>query len=276
MSNVTIENPNLPIGVFDSGVGGLSVVREFFRQLPGEEIVYFGDTGRYPYGPRSAERVKILAMENASFLMDFDIKMLVVACNTASSVAIELLAKRLPIPVIGVVRPGSYAAAKTTKTGKIGIIGTNATIASGSYQRVLKALNPNIQSFAKACPLFVSLAEEGWTVGPVARMVAETYLADLRGAEIDTLILGCTHYPLLRSVISDTMGATVTLIDSAESTVFQVGHILEDADGLRTDGKQPEHRFIVSDAPERFKEVGERFLEAPLPDVHKISLEEKR
>ncbi len=271
--DIGLENRNKPIGVFDSGVGGLSVVREFFRQFPSEEIVYFGDTARYPYGTRSPERVRKLAMQNAAFLMDFDVKMLVVACNTASSIALELLEKKMPIPVIGVVKPGSHAAARATRSWKIGIIGTNATIASESYQKILESLNPNIETFPIACPLFVALAEEGWTIGPVARLVAETYLADLRGENIDTLILGCTHYPLLRSVIAETMSEGVTLIDSAESTVKEVGELLDNAGALR-ENEKPEHRFMVSDAPERFRQVGERFLGKQILKVNKVSLED--
>jgi len=273
MSDITFNNPNLPIGIFDSGVGGLSVVREIFQQLPDEEIVYFGDTGRYPYGTRSVELVTKLALENAALLMDFNIKMLVVACNTASSVAMEALSKRIPIPALGVVRPGAYAAARATRNAKIGIIGTNATVNSGSYQKVLKSLSPNIECVARPCPLFVSLAEEGWTIGPVAKMIAETYLADLRVSGIDTLILGCTHYPLLKPVIANTMGEGVTLIDSAEATVAQMSRIMDDAEGLRNDSKKPEHKFLVSDAPDRFKEVGERFLSQKIPDVFKVALD---
>lgn len=268
------ENSNKPIGVFDSGIGGLTVVKEIFRQLPNEEIVYFGDTARFPYGTRSPERVRALSLNNSRFLLDFDVKIIVVACNTASSVALDILQERLPVPVIGVVKPGSLSAARATRNGKIGIIGTTATVASGSYQRELKALNEQISTIAVACPLFVSLAEEGWTMGPIVRMVAEAYLADLRLSGIDTLILGCTHYPLLSGVISETLGEKVKLIDSAEATIKDIARILTEEGLLRQVGTPPSHRFIVSDSTERFSEVGRRFLGSSIEKVLKVSLEE--
>ena len=274
MIEIDINDPENAIGVFDSGVGGLTVVKEIFHRLPNEKIVYLGDTGRYPYGTRSPERVQKLALENSKLLLDFDVKIIVIACNTASSVALEYLEGILPVPVIGVVKPGAYAAARTTRNGKIGIIGTTATIESKSYQRELSALNSQIETVAKACPLFVALAEEGWTVGPVARMVAETYLADFRLTDIDTLILGCTHYPLLHSVISETVGPKVNLVDSAEATVKEIERVLQAAGAARTSNKRPIHRFLVSDAPERFRKLGERFLERPIKRVRKVDVEE--
>lgn len=270
MSKIDIADAGNAIGVFDSGVGGLTVVKEIFKTLPNEKVVYFGDTGRYPYGTRSPERVKNLALENSRMLLDFEVKIIVVACNTASSVALDYLVDALPIPVIGVVKPGAYSAARTTRNGKIGIIGTNATIESKSYQRELTSLNPQIECIGRACPLFVALAEEGWTVGPIARMVAETYLADLRLSSIDTLILGCTHYPLLRSVIAETLGQGVKLVDSAEATVLEVQRLLNASGAMRPHDKPPTHRFIVSDAEERFRSVGERFLERPIDAVQRL------
>ena len=274
MIEIDINDPENAIGVFDSGVGGLTVVKEIFHRLPNEKIVYLGDTGRYPYGTRSPERVQKLALENSKLLLDFDVKIIVIACNTASSVALEYLEGMLPVPVIGVVKPGAYAAARTTRNGKIGIIGTTATIESKSYQKELSTLNSQIETVAKACPLFVALAEEGWTVGPVARMVAETYLADFRLTDIDTLILGCTHYPLLHSVISETVGPKVNLVDSAEATVKEIERVLQAAGAARTSNKRPIHRFLVSDAPERFRKLGERFLERPIKRVRKVDVEE--
>ena len=269
-----IADSEAPIGVFDSGVGGLTVVSELMRQMPRESIVYFGDSARYPYGPRSPERVRSMAMEDGVLLTGFDVKMIVVACNTASSHALDMLAEKLPVPVIGVVKPGAYAAARQTRSGKIGVIGTDGTIASESYKNALEKLNDQITCKSMACPLFVALAEEGWTVGPIARMVAEAYLAELRLEEIDTLILGCTHFPLLRSVISETLGEEVELIDSAEATVSELRRRLESASGLREGDGKPVHRFLVSDAPERFKRIGERFLGRPLGKVLKVDLED--
>jgi len=264
---------NKPIGVFDSGVGGLSVVKELFRQLPGEEIIYFGDTARFPYGTRSAERVRAMALQDANFLLGFDVKMLLVACNTASSVAMEYLHENISVPIIGVVRPGAKAAAAATRVRKVGIIGTRATITSGSYQAALHDFDSRIASFGAPCPLFVSLAEEGWTGGEIAEMIAGTYLAGLKAAEIDALILGCTHFPLLRGVIGKVMGDGVALIDSAESTVHDVGEFLEKEGLLRTE-PIANHKFMVSDAPERFKEIGDMFIEEKIDRVIKVILDD--
>lgn len=269
-----IANRNRPIGVFDSGLGGLSVVKELFRQLPNEEVIYFGDTGRFPYGTRSAERVTYMALQDANYLLGFDVKVLLVACNTASSVAMDVLEKSVPVPIIGVVKPGAEAAAKATNNKKIGIIGTRATIASRSYQEALIEHNPSIETSEVACPLFVSLAEEGWTKGKIPEMVAEEYLAELREKNIDTLILGCTHYPLLRGVIGKVMGEKVTLIDSAESTVTQIKKLLKDRAILR-DYLPANHRFIVSDAPERFCEIGGMFIGKKISQVEKVILEDE-
>jgi len=263
-----------PIGIFDSGVGGLTVVGEMNRLIPGEDIVYFGDTARFPYGTRSPERIVTLALQNSRMLLDFDVKMIVVACNTASSVALDELKDKLPVPVIGVIVPGSFAAAKSTKNGRIGIIGTTATVSSGSYQRELTRLNPDFEVFAVACPLFVSLAEEGWTMGPVARMIAETYLADLRLSGIDTLILGCTHYPLLKQTISETLGDNVIIVDSAEATVKRVFNSLSQNEIMNNNGEHGRYRFLVSDSPEKFREIGEKFLSISIDEVKKVTLED--
>ncbi|HHS50990.1 MAG TPA: glutamate racemase [candidate division Zixibacteria bacterium] len=273
MQKAKITDSEAAIGVFDSGVGGLTVVKEIFRLMPNEKVVYFGDTARFPYGTRSPERVKYLALENSKILLDYEIKVLVVACNTASSVALDYLDSAISIPIVGVVKPGAYSAARATRNGRIGIIGTNATIESQSYQKELSALNPQIQTVARACPLFVALAEEGWTVGPVARMVAETYLADLRLSGIDALILACTHYPLLKSVIEETLGSGVRLVDSAVATVEEVRRLLDGDGALAQSGVMPNHRFMVSDAEERFRQIGERFLDRPIQDVQRIEVE---
>jgi glutamate racemase len=200
--------------------------------------------------------------------------MIVVACNTASSVALEMLENELPVPVLGVVKPGAMSALKATRNGIIGIIGTSATVASGSYQRELVRINPNIKSVSAACPLFVSLAEEGWVSGPVVKMVAEKYLDEFQKSGIDTLILGCTHYPLLRAVINEILGDKVVLVDSAEAAVRGVFELLERENGFKRDGKKPHHKFYVSDSPDRFRKVGERFLSEPIDEVLKVALED--
>jgi len=268
-----IEERNRPIGIFDSGLGGLSVAKEIFRQLPNEEIIYFGDTARFPYGTRSPERVTAMALQDAEFLMSKRVKMLLVACNTASSVAMDALIKSVSVPIIGVVEPGAKAAVEATSNGKVGIIGTRATVSSQSYQSAINSIDPAIKSHAAPCPLFVSLAEEGWTDGDVPRLVAEEYLREIRNAGVDTLILGCTHYPILRSVIAETMGESVTLVDSAESTVTAVREYLERENLLR-DPLPDNHTFLVSDAPDRFREIGGMFLERKIVSLQKVILED--
>lgn len=267
------EEHNRPIGIFDSGLGGLSVAKEIFRQLPNEEIIYFGDTARFPYGTRSPERVTAMALQDAEFLLSKGVKMLLVACNTASSVAMGVLTKSVPVPIIGVVEPGAKAAVKATFNGRVGIIGTRATIASQSYQMAITRIAPEVETFAEPCPLFVSLAEEGWTEGDVPRLVAEEYLREIRNAGVDTLILGCTHYPILRRVIAETMGESVTLVDSAESTVKAVRDYLEGENLLR-DAIPANHTFLVSDAPDRFREIGGMFLERKIVSLQKVILED--
>lgn len=247
------------IGIFDSGVGGLTVFRSIAHRLPAEPIVYLGDTARVPYGTRSAETVIRYAQSCADVLLERGLKVLVVACNTVSAVALDVLRDRLDIPVIGVIEPGSHAAVRITRNGRIGVIGTNATIASGEYTRVIRSLAPQVEVVAKACPLFVPLAEEGWTDGPVPREVAATYLRDPIEAGIDTLVLGCTHYPLLAPVIAATAGAEVMLVDSAEATAAVVVETLT-AMGRLAPCASLRREFLVTDAPEKFAEVGRRFL----------------
>lgn len=249
-----------PIGVFDSGIGGLTVLREINSLLPNESTIYFGDTARVPYGSKSRETIERYSFEIASFLAKHDIKMLVAACNTASALAVPGLACRLPIPVIGVILPGARAAAAATRTGRVGVIGTEGTIRSGAYVSAIKAENPAVSAFVKACPLFVPLVEEGWAEDEIAARVAERYLADLKEAAIDTLVLGCTHYPLLKKTIATVMGEEVALIDSAASTAAEVKRKLEKTGTLNDSGLAPSHRFYVTDSPERFMDVGRRFF----------------
>ncbi len=255
------------IGVFDSGVGGLTVAGRIIERLPGESILYLGDTARVPYGTKSPATVIRYARACAGILLDRGIKLLVVACNTASAHALHTLQSELTVPVIGVVEPGARAAAKVTRNQRIGLIGTAGTVASGEYLRAIDAAAPDVEVFSRACPLFVPLAEEGWTHGRVPELVARQYLDELVGLGIDTLILGCTHYPLLRRTIAHAVGGSVTLVDSAEATAEAVAEVLMAADLAAPPEATPHHRFLVSDAPEAFAAVGERFLGQAIQDV---------
>ncbi len=245
------------IGVFDSGVGGLTVLHALHRRLPAEPTVYLGDTARVPYGTKSPDTVIRYSRTNARFLLQHDLRLLVVACNTATAHALEALQAELPVPVIGVVEPGARAAAALTRTRRIGVIGTAGTIASGAYQRALAQAIPGAEVVARACPLLVPLAEEGWTEGEVPRLVVERYLGDLRGS-IDTLVLGCTHYPLLKEAIADVLGPQVALVDSAEATAAAVEDALRGRPAAG--GCTPTRRYFVTDVPARFPEIASRFL----------------
>ncbi|HXJ36873.1 MAG TPA: glutamate racemase [Candidatus Eisenbacteria bacterium] len=257
------------IGVFDSGVGGLTVLHEIVKTLPHEETIYFGDTGRYPYGTKSAEVITQYSLENVEFLVGRGVKLLVVACNSASSVALDAIRARCDVPVVGVIEPGARAAVARTRTHRVGVIGTDATIASGAYTRALRALAPSLEIYTRACPLFVPLAEEGWTDGPIARQVTETYLTSLARSGIDTLILGCTHYPLLKPLIAHVMGTEVAIVDSAEETARVVVAELDAAGLRRTDGAS-RASFFVTDTPERFVRVGQRFFGARVESAVRI------
>lgn len=249
------------IGVFDSGIGGLTVLREITRLLPSENTVYLGDTARVPYGSKSRETVERYSVEDANFLVRHNIKLLVTACNTASAYALTRLKKEFDLPVIGVIEPGARAAVAATKVNKIGVIGTEGTIKSSAYCAAIKSINPSVSTFVKACPLFVPLVEEGWADDEVTAVIAARYLDGLRESGIDTLVLGCTHYPLLKETIGAIMGKSVTLVDSAASTANEVKRILTDR-GLLNDGSPGEasRKFFVTDSPERFLNVGRRFF----------------
>lgn len=262
------------IGIFDSGVGGLTVLREIMQALPQEDTIYFGDTARVPYGTKSPETVTRYAGEIASFLIRRDIKLLVVACNTASAVALPALKRRLSIPVVGVIEPGARRAVEMTRSGRIGVIGTAGTIRSSAYTRAIKRLKPDAEVLTRACPLFVPLAEEGWTDNEVARLTAEAYLRELKEAEVDTLVLGCTHYPLLKPLIASVMGPDVKLVDSAEETARTVAAILADKRLLRPPSEKGNHSYYVSDIPAGFVRVGNRFLGGRLGDVYQVTLDE--
>lgn len=262
-----------PIGVFDSGIGGLTVLREITRLLPSENTVYLGDTARVPYGNKSKETVARYSVEIADFLVKKGVKMIVVACNTASAFGLPELKKKLDIPVIGVIEPGAKAAAMATRSNKVGVIGTEGTIKSSAYCAAIKALNPGITTNTVACPLFVPLAEEGWTDGEITMAVAKKYLAELKDSGIDTLVLGCTHYPLLKNAISTVMGPDVTLVDSAVATAEETKAALA-ALGLLNDNKTTgKHLFYATDSPERFVAIGRRFFGERLEGVELAQLE---
>ena len=248
-----------PIGIFDSGIGGLTVLKALRERLPRERFVYLGDTARLPYGTKSAETVTRYALRASRFLFDHDIKLLVVACNTASAAALPALEQALPVPVIGVVGPGARAAERRTH-GRVGVIGTESTIASGAYHRALLALRPDLEVVALPCPLFVPLAEEGWFDHPITREVARIYLAPMSAAGVDTLILGCTHYPLLRDAIAAGIGAGVLLVDSASSVAAETAELLDDRD-LRSDDDGGGLSVLVTDAAARVRRIAEIILQ---------------
>ena len=263
-----------PIAVFDSGLGGLTVVRQLMRRLPAESIVYFGDTARVPYGIKSAETVTRFARENIEFLQQFEPKLIIAACNTASSAALPLLNGEYHVPLCGVVGPGARAAVAKTRTGLVGVIGTEATIRSESYTRSIAELNPNIKVLHRACPLLVPLVEEGRTSqDDVVRMVLEEYLRPLREAGVDTLVLGCTHYPMLRPGIRAVMGEGVQIVDSARETARQAEELLAASGELSARQAEGRHRFFASDHPERFARLGKRFLGRPLGRVRLVQPE---
>ena len=256
-----------PIGIFDSGVGGLTVLREVRRRLPAEDLIYFGDTARVPYGIKSAATVTRYALEIGRFLLEQEVKVVVAACNTAASVALEALAGELPIPVIGVIMPGAHAAAAATRNRRVGVIGTESTVASGAYVEAIRSVDPEIQVESRACPLFVPLAEEGWADHPVTRLVAQEYLEPLQTSGVDTLVLGCTHYPLLAAAVQEVVGPEVLLVDSARETAREVAAVLRPAGLARRTNSHPTCRYFVTDSPERFRRVGGRFLGEPLEGV---------
>jgi glutamate racemase len=247
------------IGIFDSGIGGLTVLQQISRLLPREHLVYLGDTARFPYGTKSPEVVTQYACENTEFLVERDLKMLVVACNTASAVALEVLRERYHLPVVGVIEPGAQEAVRRSKNRRVGVIGTEATIASGAYTRALRALDPTIEVYTRACPLLVPLVEEGWVENGIARSTVALYLNSIKLSGIDVLVLGCTHYPLLKKSIAEFLGERVLLVDSAEETARVVRSTLV-RDGLARSKGNGGASFFVTDAPDRFIKVGVRFL----------------
>lgn len=261
---------NRPIGIFDSGVGGLTVVKEIAKTLPNEKIVYLGDTARVPYGTKSEETIKHFSVENAEFLKKFHVKLIIVACNTASSIALPILRKRFNLPIIGVIKPGARKAVKATKNGRIGVIGTPATVKSRVYEKEIRRISKNKKVISMACPLFVPLAEEGWLDGKITLDIARKYLRPMTIKRIDTLILGCTHYPLLKRVISQAIGRGVKIVDSASSVAEETAGVLRKNNMLSSRSKKPEHSFFVTDAVEQFVKVGERFLGRSIKKVRRV------
>lgn len=262
-----------PIGVFDSGIGGLTVVKRLISSLPSENIVYFGDTARVPYGSKSNATVVEYSLQDAKFLINKNVKAIVVACNTASSIALNDLKKNFTVPIIGMIEPGAKLASRETKNGRVGVIGTRATINNHAYSDELKKLDSKIEVFEKACPLFVPLAEEGWMKHKATYEIAEEYLKELRDLKVDTLVLGCTHYPLLADVIQEVMGDEVKLIDSGIAAADVVRSELNRI-GFETNSNGVGYQdFYVSDIPVKFKEVADLFLGKPVKYLQKVDLE---
>lgn len=268
-----MNNTEHPIGIFDSGIGGLTVLKQIHGVLPGESTIYLGDTARVPYGIRSPETVNRYSFENARFLLSKEIKLLVIACNTASSVSLDAMQKSFPKPVIGVIEPGAKAAVRSTKNKRIGVIGTEATIRSGAYAKAIHSLDSSIEVIGHPCPLFVPLAEEGWTSGEIVELTAARYLQSIKEQGIDTLVLGCTHYPLLKEVIARVMGNTVTLIDSAIETAEEIKNTLKVLSLVNHGNGRKVREFYVTDSPQRFIDVGQQFLGERIDIITKIALE---
>lgn len=266
-------NKTSPIGIFDSGIGGLTVAKRIIAMLPNENIAYFGDTARVPYGTKSNETIIEYSLQDAQFLINKNVKLIIVACNTASSVAIDKLKEKFNIPIIGMIEPGANLALQSTKNGRIGVIGTNSTIDNQAYLNKLKKLEQKLEIIEKPCPLFVPIAEEGWLDHEATKLIAKEYLQELIDFGVDTVILGCTHYPLLSGVIQEVMGKDVTLIDSGMAASLEVEDYLKGR-GVRNDSNQlGTHHFYVSDLPKKFKSVAERFLGTEVKHIEKIDVD---
>ena len=263
------DHSNQPIGVFDSGLGGLTVVKELNHLLPNEGIVYFGDTARVPYGTKSAETIIRYSREIVKVLLKHKVKMVVVACNTASSWALDVLKKEFDLPILGVIEPGARKAVGVTRNNRVGIIATSSTVKSGKYAKKIVQLNKNIIVTSQSCPLFVPLVEEGWFDHSVTYQVAQEYLGDMKKNKVDTLILGCTHYPLLKEVVHRVMGPKVQLVDSAQEVALQVKELLIKNRILRTRLGPCQHLYIVSDEPKQFQRLAMRFLGGGVKDVRR-------
>ena len=264
---------NRPIGIFDSGIGGLTVMREVMEQLPYENIIYLGDTARIPYGSKSEQAIKKFSLQCATFLKNKDVKTIVIACNTASSNALDLLTEEFDIPVIGVIDPGARSASKATKTGRIGVIGTTATINSYAYQRKIMEYMSNAEVIGIPCPLFVPIVEEGWEYSRVAELTAEKYLTELIEHEVDALVLGCTHYPILRHTIKKVLGPQVMLVNPAFETAKDLKNLLTEKDIMNGNYDKPRYEYYATDAPERFRRIGGNFLKKEINALYEIAID---
>jgi glutamate racemase len=264
---------NQPIGIIDSGVGGLTVVKEVMHQLPYEQIYYVGDTARCPYGPRSSEEVKLFTWQLTNFLLSKNIKMLVIACNTATAVALEEIRDTLPIPVIGVIYPGARAALKVTENNRVGIIGTIGTVKSGAYEKALKSYNEKISVESLACPKFVPLVESDEFFGPVAKKIVAETLQPLKNKQLDTLILGCTHYPLLEPLIKNVMDHSVKIISSGDETAHEMSAILHHNGLLNPSKEEPIHQFFTTGSTTIFSKIASKWLKKPIENVHHIKID---
>lgn len=262
-----MSNNTQPIGVFDSGVGGLTVVRALMERIPFENIIYFGDTARTPYGVKSPETINRYASEITKFLLDFDVKLLIIACNTMAAVAYETVKKLSPVPVLEVIDAGARMAVQATRTKQVGVVGTPATVTSNVYARAIHRHDPAIRVFSQACPLFVPLVEEGWLDHEVTRLTAQEYMKPILAERLDTLVLGCTHYPLIKALLQDIAGQGVYLVDSAEAIAEMTAELLFGRELATQSQSNPEYRFYVSDVPYRFQTIGERFLGRTLGNI---------
>ncbi|NRD76040.1 glutamate racemase [Bacillus sp. BRMEA1] len=263
---------NQAIGVIDSGVGGLTVAKEVMRQLPNEKIIYLGDTARCPYGPRTTREVKRFTWELTHFLLEKNMKMLVIACNTATAAALDEIREELSIPVLGVINPGARAAIKRTKNYRVGIIGTEGTVKSGAYEKALKSLNSKLYVRSQACPKFVPLVESGEYDGPIAMKIVNEALQPILDQNLDTLILGCTHYPLLEPLIKNVMGEKVNVISSGDETAREISAILQYNQLLAVNEMEPEHEFFTTGSRWIFTKIASQWLETPITNVKKIKL----
>lgn len=273
---MSIDNHAAPIGVFDSGVGGLTVAREIMRQLPSENLVYFGDTARVPYGSKSKNNIIRYSRQIINFLRTKEVKAIVIACNTASALALDVVREESDIPIIGVVEPGARAARAVTKTGKIGYIGTEATVQSAMYEKIIHSVAPDVSVVGKACPLFVPLVEEGFAKHQVSDEIIDYYLASVKDSDIDSLILGCTHYPLLRSKIREYMGDKIVLVNPAYETAMDLKHLLEERGMMNRNASEewPSYSFYVSDAADKFKRFANSILPYDIETIQQINIEE--
>ena len=273
MSIINCQLTQSPIGIFDSGIGGLTVVKAIQAALPFERIIYFGDTARGPYGPKSQVTIRKYAADDTAMLMRYQPKIIVVACNTVSALALDVVEKSCPgITVTGVLKAGAKLAAKATRNNRIGVIGTQATVSSNAYGRAINELNPDIEVFSRACPLFVPLAEEGFIDHPATKLIAEQYLSEITKEGIDTLVLGCTHYPILRKVIEETVGPDIRIIDSAEAVAFRTRELLTESGMLASARKASAPHLLVSDLPQKFSMLYQLFMGSEMPDVELVEV----